>query len=228
MPSDAIWGMIRLYRQYGKGNLYIDNITVSTARMGTSDGGSTPPPAQDTSLPNAPTNLTVTQLWEDLKALASTVWQWIGPASAEAATASSDRVTILWDARPGQRFTFDLTAFAWSGAKSYPDIDAGLGRYVIALPNMPAGQAGDDRWICATERDGKALTGCNQLALGPIVLPPPPVPEPIPAPDPEPEPIGPATVTMSGDQIYIACDSTRYTRAKTTGTGTKRVITCLP
>jgi hypothetical protein len=148
------------------------------------------------------------------------------PSTAQAATAVSDQVTITWEPRPGHTFSFDLTGFAWSGAKPLGPIDAGLGRLVVPLPNMPPGVAGDDRWICARERDGKALTGCNQLALGPIVLPPAPAPQPIP--QPQPVPVVPATVTMTGDQVIVQCDKSRFTKMKTTGTGTKRTITCLP
>lgn len=221
MPSDARWNKASIYRQFGSGRMYVDNFTVTTEAIGS--GGAPPPgPLPDTSPPNAPTNLNVTELWERLKTIVATVWQWLGPASAEAATAASDQAVIRWDPRPGQRFMIDLTGFAWSGAKTFADLDAGIGVLTVPLPGLPPGQPGDDRWLCAQERDGKAMTGCNQLALGPIVLPPPPDPEPVP------EIIGPAIVTMSGDKVFIACDPARYTKASTTGRGTKRTITCLP
>lgn len=215
----------RLFTQYGAGTMLMDQYAVGDTRI---DCGSNPGggggPLPDTSPPNAPpTNLNVTELWDHFKTLVETVWQWIGPRAAEAATAASDQVVIRWEPRLGQQFTLALTGFAWTGAKTFSNIDAGVGTLTVLLPNMPPGQPGDDRWLCATERDGKAQTGCNQLALGPIVLLPPPEPQP----EPEPELIGPAIVTMSGDKIFIACDPARYTKAKTTGTGTKRVITCL-
>ena len=109
-------------------------------------------------------------------------------------------------------------------------------KIIIPLSPPITCPTGTDCWVCADARakrlsDGvtgpwlsETTTGkaCNQFAVGPIVLPLPP-----PVPELEPEIIGPASVTMSGDKVFIACDPTRYTRAKTTGTGTKRVITCL-
>lgn len=224
--DNSLMNYTRVIRQNGRGTMWMDSYAVGDSRIGCgaapdSGGGGAPPP--DTSPPNAPTNLNVTELWERVKTLVATVWQWLGPAAADAATAASDQVVIRWDPRPGQRFTLDLTGFAWNGAKTFADLDAGIGMLTVPLPGLPPGQPGDDRWLCATERDGKAVTGCNQLALGPIVLPPPP-----PVPEPEPELIGPAIVTMSGDKVYIACDPARYTKASTTGRGTKRTITCLP
>ncbi|MHB1098098.1 MAG: cellulase family glycosylhydrolase [Burkholderiales bacterium] len=58
MPSDAKWGRIRLYRQYGQGDLYIDNVTVTTEPVG-SIGTLPPPPSTDTVAPTVPTNVTV-------------------------------------------------------------------------------------------------------------------------------------------------------------------------
>lgn len=62
MPSDAKWGMMRIFRQYGKGVMYIDNVTVTTEAVGA--GGPPPPPPPppptDTEPPSQPTNLSCT------------------------------------------------------------------------------------------------------------------------------------------------------------------------
>lgn len=56
MPSDAKWGMIRLYRQYGLGTIYVDNVSVTTEAV----GSGTPPPPGDTTAPPIPLAPTVT------------------------------------------------------------------------------------------------------------------------------------------------------------------------
>lgn len=233
MPGDSYWKWAKLYRQDGLGYIYWDRLRITTERIGFS--GTPPAPAPDTSLPNAPTNLTVTELWEDLKALAATVWQWLGPSEALAAT--NDRVTITWpEIEPDTLYELRWHSFAhpdWIPLGRVPSEQA---KVVIPLDPPVRCDAGQDCWRCA---DGRAIrdgrTGpwlsetahgkaCSQFTVGPIALPPLP---PVPQPDPEPDLIGPAIVTMSGDKVFIACDPARYTKAKTTGTGTKRVITCL-
>lgn len=63
MPSDARWFSMQIYRQYGNGELYIDNLTVTTEAVGS--GGTVPPPPpppppSDTTPPTQPTNLSCT------------------------------------------------------------------------------------------------------------------------------------------------------------------------
>ena len=196
----------------------------------------------DTSPPNAPTNLTVTELWQELRALVVSVWQWLGPVAAAAETAVSDAVTISWlDPQDATlQYRFRLSHFAAPGWLDLGLKPSALGRFTQALPGLP--QKAGDRFVCV---DAQAVRGgiagqwfsevagspaCNQLAMGPIVVVPPPVSVPVPTPEPIPVPapaLSPATVTMSGDTITIQCDKSRFTRAKTTGTGTKRIITCL-
>lgn len=241
MPGDSYWFRQKIYRQDGLGWLYLDGLYVTTTRVGFTGapppapggGGFPPTPPADTSLPNAPTNLTVTELWEDLKALAASVWSWLGPATAEAS--ANDRVTITWpEVEPGT-----LYELRWQHV-GHPDwiplgrVPSEQGKLVLPLDPPVACAAGQDCWRCA---DGRAIrdgqTGrwlsetaqgkaCSQFAVTPITLPPPP-----PVPAPVPVPPAPAVITQSGDSITIQCDKSRFTKMKTTGTGTKRVITCL-
>lgn len=196
MPSDARWFSMQIYRQYGNGELYIDNLTVTTEAVGS--GGTVPPPPPpaptDTSPPNAPTSLTVSGLWDGLKMLVATVWQWLGPASADAAVAN-DKLTLSWTSAPaGVSYELRWQSFAHSAW-----IDLGLvpsSQLALIVPLAPpvACPAGRDCYVCADARAKQLSDGlygpwlsetpagksCNQFAVGPIVLPPPPDPIPVP------------------------------------------------
>lgn len=160
-------------------------------------------------------------------------------ASANAAV-PNDRVTFtLSGQQPGHEYEVRWQSFLHPAWLSLGLIPATQPTLMVPLSPPVTCPAGADCYVCADARArrlGDSLSGpwlsdtpagksCNQFAVGPIVLPPPPVPVPIP--DPEPDVIGPAIVTMSGDKVFIACDPARYTKAKTTGTGTKRIVTCL-
>ena len=53
MPGDSYWYRTKIYRQDGRGSLYIDNITVTTTRFGILGGA-----PRDTTAPNVPAGLT--------------------------------------------------------------------------------------------------------------------------------------------------------------------------
>lgn len=172
-------------------------------------------------------------------------------ASVGALTNASVQVSWTPTTDPTIRYELRWAHFAngWTWEPIASDLDSTTGSYAQTFAVLP--DTSGDRGACW---DARAVRGglaspwlsasgqqqCLQVPiaapiLAPVPLPTPePVPEPAPAPipvpvpTPEPVPAPPATVTMSGDKVLIACDPTRYTRAKTTGTGTKRVITCLP
>lgn len=56
MPSDMKWYKARIYRQFGRGTMYLDNLTVTTTAVGS--GGTAPPPppppVSDTTPPTTP------------------------------------------------------------------------------------------------------------------------------------------------------------------------------
>lgn len=145
--------------------------------------------------------------------------------------------TISWQPTTDPTIRYELRwkhfANDWAWKPIATNLDSTSGTYVQTFPALPDTLWLSDRGACW---DARAVRGalaspwlsesgqqsCTQM---PVTAP---IPEPTPVPAPAPELIGPAIVTMSGDKIFIACDPTRYTRAKTTGTGTKRIITCLP
>lgn len=201
MPSDARWFRFKFYRQDGWGDMWYDNVSVTSYRLGCSgtppppsgdSGGSLPPP--DTTLPNAPTNLTVTELWHDFKQFVATVWQWIGPASAEAAV-PNDKLTLYWiSSEPGVDYELRWQYFGhpdWINLGLVPSKNLQL---VVPLSPPITCQAGQDCYVCADARAKRLSDGvfsqwvsetpngkaCNQFAVGPIAIPPPP---PIPTVD---------------------------------------------
>lgn len=233
---------VRLYTQLGLGAIYYDDYAVSRdARIGCAAGsGGSGAPLPDTSPPNPPTDLNVTELWNGLKRLVATVWQWIGPSSVEAAV-PNDTLMLSWTSQQaGIDYDLRWQYFAHPDWIALGLVPSNALQLIVPLSPPVTCLAGADCYVCADARAKRLSDGvfgpwlsetpagkaCNQFAVGPIVLPPPPEPVPVPAPVPAPDP-APATVTMSGDTITIQCDKTRYTRMKTTGTGTKRVITCL-
>lgn len=173
------------------------------------------------------------------------------PLSARAMTASS--ATIEWTPTTDATIRYELRwshfANGWVWEPIASNLDSTTGTYAQTFPALPdtAGDRGacwDARavrgglaspWLSETERHQCLQVPIAAPIAAPVPLPSPePVPEPTPIPEPVPVPApvpvpdpAPAIVTMSGDKVYIACDPTRYTRARTTGTGTKRVITCL-
>lgn len=158
---------------------------------------------------------------------------------AQALTNSSAAVSWEPTSDPTIRYELRWKHFAsqWEWQPIASNLDSTIGTYAQTFPALP--ETTGDRGACW---DARAVQGarasawlselnrqvCTQMPVGLVSSAPVPLPTP-PAPDPQPDPelIGPAIVTMSGDKVFIACDPTRYTRAKTTGTGTKRVITCL-
>jgi len=237
------WGLFYHTAEWGGGGgsipatqyWWVDHTMISTTPIGVPGGA---PPTIDTTPPAAPTGLTVTELWERFKLLMAAVWQMIGPDEANAAV-PNDKLAISWaNAQAGVDYELRWQSFAdpdWLMLGLVPSVN--LQRIVPLSPPISCA-VGQDCWVCADARAKRLSDGvygpwlsetptgkaCNQFAVGPLVLPPPPAPVPIPAP----VPVGPATVGMSGDKVFIACDPTRYTRAKTTSTGTKRGITCIP
>ncbi len=155
--------------------------------------------------------------------------------SAHALTNGGVEVRWTPTTDPTVRYELRWQHFAngWVWQSIATDLDSTTGAYphtFSPLPDTPG-----DRGACW---DARAVRGtsaskwlselgqqvCLQLPVSvPVVLPPP-----TPEPPPVPVPMDPATVTMSGDKIFIQCDPTRYMHAKTTGTGNKRTITCLP
>lgn len=55
MPSDATWYQSSIYRQDGLGDMYIDNLSVTTTRVGLGTAPPPPPPS-DTTPPSVPTS----------------------------------------------------------------------------------------------------------------------------------------------------------------------------
>lgn len=171
----------------------------------------------------------------------------IGASNGWALTNTS--VTVSWVPTTDATIRYELRwghfANDWTWEPIATNLDSTTGTYAQTFAALP--DTLGDRGACW---DARAVRGglaspwlsengqarCLQMPItetSPVFVPlptptPVPVPAPVPTPAPEPEIIGPAIVTMSSDKIFIACDSTRYTRARTTGTGTKRVITCLP
>lgn len=200
MPSDAYWFREKIYRQDGLGSMYLDALRVTTTRIGL--GGTPPPPPPgplpDTSPPNAPTNLNVTELWERVKTLVATVWSWIGPASADAAV-PNDKLTLSWEnAQVGVDYELRWQSFVhpdWIGLGFIPSSQLKL---VVPIAPPISCQIGQDCYVCADARAKRlsdGITGpwlsetpngkaCNQFAVGPIVIPPPPPPpDPVPTVD---------------------------------------------
>lgn len=168
---------------------------------------------------------------------------------SSAITASS--ATLAWTPTADSTVRYELRwqhfANGWKWDSIATDLDSTKGVYAQTFPAF-ADTAGD-RGACW---DARAVRGgvpspwlsesgqhvCLQVPMSapapiPVPIPTPapipvPVPVPTPAPTPVPAPIPstPATVTMNGDSITIQCDTTRFTRIKTTGTGTKRILIC--
>lgn len=156
-------------------------------------------------------------------------------------------VQISWAPTTDATIRYELRwanfANGWTWEPIATNLDSTKGIYAqtfTPLPDTPG-----DRGACW---DARAVRGglaspwlsetnqqqCLQVPIAapipaPVPLPTPepvPVPEPVPIPVPVPAPPS-ATVTISGDSITIQCDKSRFTKMKTTGTGTKRMITCL-
>ena len=198
-PADLAWYKIRLYRQYGLGQIYYDDITVSTERIGS--GGTVPPPPPpppppDTTIPAAPSDLRVTEVWERLCTWLAAVWFWISPTAAYAETASDQQIVISWQNPPTA--PADAQIELWLSGFWLPDeitiatIPITPATYTYPLPMLPDAT---DRWVCVRARyrfvnglvGGYSEKGCNQVK----VSAPTPVPVPPPPPDPAPEPVPP-------------------------------------
>lgn len=173
------------------------------------------------------------------------VWLVLGAGVVRALTNTSAAISWVPTTDPTIRYELRWKHFAndWAWKPIATNLDSTTGTYAhtfAALPDTPGDRGAC--WDARAVRGGQASPwlsesgqqSCRQMPVGtaapvPIPLPTPePIPQPTPVPTPIPVPApAPATVTMSGDRITIQCDPTRYTRAKTTGAGTKRVITCL-
>lgn len=184
---------------------YHDNFVVSTSPIGCIGGVPPtpgvdlppPPPQIDTNPPNAPTNLNVTELWNDLKQFVATIWSWLGPASAEAAV-PNDKLTLSWTSQD-RDIEYDLRwqYFAHSDWINLGLVNSMVLQLVTSFTPPIECQAGQDCWVCADARAKRKSDGaygvwlsetpagkvCNQFAVGPIVLPPPPDPVPVPTVD---------------------------------------------
>jgi len=241
--DNSLFANNRLYRQTGLGSIWLDRLAVGNARIGCLGG------TIDTTPPAPVINLRVTELWEALTDRLSLAWQWIIPSDAQALTNAS--ATLSWQPTTDATIRYELRwkhfANGWAWEPIAANLDSTTGTYAQTFSALP--ETTGDRGACW---DARAVRGslaspwlsesgqqrCVQMPVGtvspdPVPLPtpspvPPPVPAPVHDPVPAPVPVPPATVTMSGDKVFIACDPTRYTRALTTGTGTKRTITCKP
>lgn len=132
-------------------------------------------------------------------------------------SASATEMTVVWEhdgsgalsstgatLAPLDRFNVYQSATENGAYHLTHTLDDALRQQVIEMAYEPT------TWVKMT---AIAQNGTESYPSVPVskTLPPPP----------------PATVTMSSTQVFIACDPARFTRAKTTGTGTKRTITCL-
>lgn len=171
-------------------------------------------------------------------------------ASASAMTASS--ATLAWTPTTDSSIRYELRwqhfANGWAWESVATNLDSTTGSYVQTFPALP--DTTGDRGACW---DARAVRGgvaspwlsesnqqqCLQVPMAapipaPVPLPmptpvpaPAPVPTPVPVPAPVPVQTPAATITQSGDTITIQCDKTKFSKMKTTGSGTKRTITCL-
>lgn len=163
----------------------------------------------------------------------------LSAAIGHALTNSS--ATISWVPTTDATIRYELRwkhfANNWAWEPIASNLDSTTGTYLQTFPALPDTMG--DRGACWDARavrgslaspwlSESGQQGCVQMPMGAVAPAPVPIPEPTPPPVPAPVPAAPAIVTMSGDTITVQCDKTRYARAKTSGTGTKRVITCLP
>lgn len=172
----------------------------------------------------------------------------IGSSAQQVSAMTAGSATLEWTPTTETTVRYDLRwshfANGWTWESIVSNLDSTAGRYLHLFPVLP--ETTGDRgacWDARAVRGGLASpwlseSGKQQCLQVPITSP---IPAPVPIPMPLPVPMAAsvpllqpssiqtpaATITQSGDSVTIQCDPSRFTRAKTIGTGTKRVITCL-